>query len=251
MVKLTFLRGLPLLVFLANFALARKTIKITRKFKNSCVQKAKAGDQVMIFYSGYKDNEEKTILAAMKQEKTPVPELNNKWPLTIKLGHGMVIKGLDQGIQGMCAGEEREIWIPSHLAYDEKEEGKGDENGLNPLAIPRALESAELKKGENVIFRVELLSIQDKHRRVWTRQDEAMQQQIREITTKPVQQQKPSEDDKFMEELEEKLKNMEVEDDGEDDPLDDAEFAKIAELLKDMNFEEDDNEEPGNVRDEF
>ena len=34
-----------------------------------------------------------------------------------KVGRGQVIKGWEQGLQGMCEGEKRTLIIPSHLAY--------------------------------------------------------------------------------------------------------------------------------------
>lgn len=39
------------------------------------------------------------------------------------LGVGQIIRGLDMGMMGMCAGEKRKITIPPSLAFGEK--GKG------------------------------------------------------------------------------------------------------------------------------
>ncbi|XP_009954841.1 PREDICTED: peptidyl-prolyl cis-trans isomerase FKBP10-like, partial [Leptosomus discolor] len=36
------------------------------------------------------------------------------------VGTGWLIKGMDQGLLGMCAGEKRSIIIPPFLAYGEK-----------------------------------------------------------------------------------------------------------------------------------
>lgn len=36
------------------------------------------------------------------------------------VGEGSLIKGLEEGILGMCVGERRSIIIPPFLAYDDK-----------------------------------------------------------------------------------------------------------------------------------
>lgn len=40
------------------------------------------------------------------------------------MGTGWLIKGMDQGLLGMCAGEKRSIIIPPFLAYGEKGYGE-------------------------------------------------------------------------------------------------------------------------------
>ena len=45
-------------------------------------------------------------------------------PFTFELGVGQVIPGWDEGLQGVCAGDERHLVVPSHLAYGER--GAGD-----------------------------------------------------------------------------------------------------------------------------
>lgn len=41
-------------------------------------------------------------------------------PFRFTLGEGMVIKGWDLGVDGMCKGEVRELVIPSHLGYGDQ-----------------------------------------------------------------------------------------------------------------------------------
>jgi len=64
-------------------------------------------------------------------------------PFEFTLGQGMVIKGWDDGLRGMCAGEVRKLTIASDLGY-------GDAG--SPDRIPG---------GATLVFEVELLEIAD------------------------------------------------------------------------------------------
>ncbi|GAA2145642.1 FKBP-type peptidyl-prolyl cis-trans isomerase [Kitasatospora kazusensis] len=57
------------------------------------------------------------------------------------LGGGRVIKGWDQGVQGMKVGGRRELVIPAHLAYGNQ--------SPSPL----------IKAGETLIFVVDLVNV--------------------------------------------------------------------------------------------
>jgi len=64
-------------------------------------------------------------------------------PFQFQLGVGQVIKGWDQGLEGMCVGEKRKLTIPSHLGYGER--GAGD----------------KIPPGATLVFEVEMLKIDD------------------------------------------------------------------------------------------
>ena len=74
---------------------------------------AEAGDEVTVQYVG----------ADYKTGK----EFDSSWsrnePFTFNLGAGEVIKGWDQGIEGMKLGGRRELIIPPELAYGSQEAG--------------------------------------------------------------------------------------------------------------------------------
>lgn len=71
----------------------------------STAEKAKVGDKVNVTYTGYLDNG--------KVFDTNV----GKVPLSFTIGDGSMIKGFDQGISGMAAGETKNLTIPAELGY--------------------------------------------------------------------------------------------------------------------------------------
>src|SRR6187397_546943 len=62
-------------------------------------------------------------------------------PLQFRLGVGQVISGWDQGVQGMKVGGRRQLVIPPHLGYGDRESG-----GVS-------------KPGESLIFVVDRLAV--------------------------------------------------------------------------------------------
>ena len=66
---------------------------------------------------------------------------NRGEPFSFPLGAGYVIKGWDQGVQGMKVGGRRRLVIPAHLGYGER--------GAGGVIAP----------GETLIFVVDLLEL--------------------------------------------------------------------------------------------
>ncbi|HEY3015569.1 MAG TPA: FKBP-type peptidyl-prolyl cis-trans isomerase [Nocardioides sp.] len=66
---------------------------------------------------------------------------NRGTPLAFQLGVGQVIKGWDDGVQGMKVGGRRRLVIPPHLGYGDRGAG------------------GAIKPGETLIFVVDLLSV--------------------------------------------------------------------------------------------
>jgi len=62
-------------------------------------------------------------------------------PFNVTLGQGRVIKGWEQGLQGMRAGEKRRLTVPPELGYGDRGAG-----GVIP-------------PGATLVFEVELLEI--------------------------------------------------------------------------------------------
>ena len=74
---------------------------------------AKDGDNVSVLYTGkLQDGTEFDSSAKHGNE-----------PIDFILGKGMVIKGWDEGLQGMQVGEKRKIVIPPSLGYGEQGAG--------------------------------------------------------------------------------------------------------------------------------
>eukprot|EP01112_Ceratiomyxa_fruticulosa_P007057 TRINITY_DN1818_c0_g1_i2.p1 TRINITY_DN1818_c0_g1~~TRINITY_DN1818_c0_g1_i2.p1 ORF type:complete len:139 (-),score=34.95 TRINITY_DN1818_c0_g1_i2:68-484(-) len=96
-----------------------------------CTRKTQKGDTLKIHYTGaLEDGTE--FDSSRKRDQ----------PFSFKLGAGQVIKGWDQGLNGMCVGEKRKLKIPSDLGY-------GDRG--HPPTIPG---------GATLIFDTELIAIE-------------------------------------------------------------------------------------------
>jgi len=62
-------------------------------------------------------------------------------PFQCVIGTGRVIKGWDQGLMGMQVGGKRQLFVPAHLAYGERQVGE------------------HIKPHSNLIFEIELLEV--------------------------------------------------------------------------------------------
>ena len=71
---------------------------------------AAAGQQVSVHYTGWLYND------GVKGAKFDSSKDRNE-PFEFGLGQGMVIKGWDEGVQGMAVGGQRLLVIPSALGY--------------------------------------------------------------------------------------------------------------------------------------
>ncbi|MFD3516505.1 FKBP-type peptidyl-prolyl cis-trans isomerase [Streptomyces sp. NPDC058657] len=93
---------------------------------------AKAGDYVKVHYVG----------VAFSTGEEFDASWNRGNPLEFQLGAGQVIKGWDQGVQGMKVGGRRRLTIPAHLAYGDRGAGGG-----------------VIAPGETLIFVCDLMSV--------------------------------------------------------------------------------------------
>ena len=74
-----------------------------------CTVPVEAGDYVRYHYNGVLPN-------GMKFHSSH----DEGSTYNVYVGKGWLIKGMDQGLIGMCPGDRRKITIPPHLAYGEK-----------------------------------------------------------------------------------------------------------------------------------
>ena len=91
---------------------------------------AASGQKVTVHYTGWLTNGTKFDSSKDRGD-----------PFVFPLGKGQVIKGWDQGVQGMKVGGRRQLVIPPHLAYGDRGAG------------------GAIKPGETLIFVVDLLAV--------------------------------------------------------------------------------------------
>merc|ERR1719367_1103544 len=88
-------------------------VEVTKEVKCKETHKAVNGDKVTVHYGGFLQDGKKFDSSFDRQQ-----------PFTFTIGVGQVIPGWDQGLLGVCAGEERHLVVPSPLAYGDS--GAGD-----------------------------------------------------------------------------------------------------------------------------
>ena len=91
---------------------------------------AAAGDDIVVHYVGWLESGQQFDSSRARRD-----------PLDFALGAGDVIKGWDQGIEGMKMGGKRKLTVPASLAYGE--------HGCGGVIPPHA----------TLVFEVELLEI--------------------------------------------------------------------------------------------
>lgn len=93
-------------------------------------EQAKRGDTVSVHYTGWLTDGKK--FDSSKDRGTP---------FEFGLGHGMVIRGWDEGVEGMKVGGVRRLTIPAELGYGAR--------GAGGVIPPNA----------TLVFEVELLAV--------------------------------------------------------------------------------------------
>lgn len=96
-----------------------------------------AGDEVSVHYTGWLFDQKVPDKRGQKFDSSR----DRGEPLVFRLGTGRVIRGWDDGIEGMQRGGKRELHIPSGLGYG----ARGAGNVIPP--------------GASLVFEVELLDI--------------------------------------------------------------------------------------------
>ena len=105
-----------------------------KKRVENCEMKSRKGDTLHMHYTG--------TLQDGTEFDSSIPRGE---PLSFTLGSGQVIKGWDQGLLAMCAGEKRKLVIPPDLGYGDS--GAGD----------------KIPGGSVLVFEVELIKIDRKN----------------------------------------------------------------------------------------
>jgi FKBP-type peptidyl-prolyl cis-trans isomerase len=100
------------------------------ELKEGSGERAREGDTVSVHYTGWLKDGKKFDSSRDRDE-----------PFTVKIGAGRVIKGWDEGLQGIRVGGKRKLIIPPELGYGER--------GAGGVIPPNA----------ELIFEIELINI--------------------------------------------------------------------------------------------
>jgi len=114
------LRGVKVLLWWVVGATVAKSVgkgalqvEVTKEVKCKANKQAQEGDKVTVHYGGF-----------LQDGKKFDSSFDRAQPFTFTMGVGQVIPGWDQGLLGVCAGEERHLVVPAPLAYGDR--GAGD-----------------------------------------------------------------------------------------------------------------------------
>ena len=110
-------------------------IKIDHKLGEGDI--ATSGKMVLVHYTGWLYDESVSGNKGKKFDSSH----DRREPFTFPLGAGRVIKGWDQGVEGMKVGGQRTLVIPSHLGYGARGAG------------------GEIPPNATLVFDVELLAV--------------------------------------------------------------------------------------------
>ncbi|KAG9654474.1 hypothetical protein KCU61_g999, partial [Aureobasidium melanogenum] len=88
-------------------------LEIVTANPKTCKRPTRSGDEISVHYRG------KLLSDGTKFDES----YSGGVPLSFKLGAGEVIKGWDEGLLGMCIGEQRKLVIPPELAYGHSDLG--------------------------------------------------------------------------------------------------------------------------------
>ncbi|KAJ1300469.1 hypothetical protein OPQ81_005284 [Rhizoctonia solani] len=114
-----------------NYTMSSITSETITPPKSKDGERTKDGDILRMHYTGVFQANGQTFDSSRERDA----------PFEFKLGAGQVIRGWDQGLQGMGVGERRKITLPPAYAYGPR--------GFPPLIPPNA----------TLVFDVELLEI--------------------------------------------------------------------------------------------
>ncbi|KAK4635577.1 FK506-binding protein 2 [Fulvia fulva] len=122
-------------LFCAGALALDKPLNIEKTHSEECAdsERTKIGDKISMHYRGTLEKDGSEFDASY----------NRNQPLDFAVGKGQVIKGWDEGTQGMCIGDKRTLTIQPEYGYGDR--------GVGPIP-----------GGAVLIFEIELMGINGK-----------------------------------------------------------------------------------------
>lgn len=104
---------LPILALFASAATPDEHggLEIQTTRPGNCINAAKKGDTIQVQYKGVLQSTGDEFDSSYRPSRTAFKFI---------LGYGMVIKGWDVGLEGMCLGEARRLTIPPQMGYGDR-----------------------------------------------------------------------------------------------------------------------------------